>query len=114
MKVAKKTIERQRVVIQVQRAWWEESIEVPIIEAKEILVFPAKYIFNQRPKKGFPANNEEYIAFKTPNSVPSNAFPVGLYAIKSKDFKEILNTLPHFPNKKEGKRNRQMKAKKKQ
>lgn len=102
---------RMLVAINIRRAWWEETIEAPVIEISEVLMFPAKYIFAQRPKRGFPMNEEEYVGFKTPNSVPENKFPVGTYAIRAKNFKKILASLPHFPNKEEAKRTRKLKAK---
>lgn len=99
---------RKTVKITVNSYWDEcEEIEYPIITKQEFSIFPPRFIFSQKPI-GLSSKQDKYITVTTPISVPKNCgFKPGVYAILTKDFQELINSLPHFPNKKESRKLRQ-------
>lgn len=95
---------REEVSITTERGWGRsETKNYPVLTKEEVLLFNPKYIFSQRPIGVSFSNEDSYVCFDTGGSVPGNNFKTGIYAVKVKDFKEILASLAHFPNKKEGK-----------
>lgn len=109
-----KKTKRETVLVLDAEAWRydeERYIPYPRILPEEVLLFHPRYIITQKPRNMFGMKDDRYIPFKTPPSVPGNKFLVGYYAITVKEFKEVLASLPHFPNKKEGKALRVAEAK---
>lgn len=99
---------RKTAKVTIELYWNEyEERDYPIITKEEFSIFPPRFIFSQKPI-GLSLEREKYITVATPNSVPKNCgFEPGVYAILTKDFQELINSLPHFPNKKESKKLRQ-------
>ena len=88
-----------------------DVVDMDIITKAEYERFPPKIIYNNRPHgiSGYAA--DEYVIV---NVGPNNVCKIqsGAYAIRAGDLKEILSTLPHYPNKQEAKEIRRAAAKK--
>lgn len=95
---------RETVKVERRNGWGDmETQDVPIITKQEILILHPRYIFAQKPPGISTLPPDSYIVFFAENVPKKASYTRGVYAIKVKDFLEVLASLPHFPNKKEGK-----------
>ena len=106
---------REEATVYLQEYYWEEPIgkKYPIITKTEIDLFPTKHLISQKPNGLNAYGGQTHILFNT-RWIIKKEYGLGyntLYAANIKDFKEVLNSREHVPNKKESKAIRQAAAK---
>lgn len=88
---------------------WNSYVDVPIITKEELMKFPPRFLLSQKPYNFNSHHVDDYIEVRMPyGQYVDNK---GWGCIKCKDFQEVLNSMPHIPNKKESKALRKAKIK---
>ena len=107
---------REEVIVYIQEYIWETPVgkKYPTISKEEIDLFPTKHLLLQKPHGLNTYEDSSYVLFNTSWIIKKDH---GLdydkiYAANVKDFREVLNSREHVPNKKEAKAIRQAAAKK--
>lgn len=99
-----------------ETGWWEGHVEVEkeyeIMSKDQLLSFHPRYILKEKPRglSSFP--DSKFVLFDARNPSKKSGLKDKVYAVSVSDYKAVLASLPHFPNKKEGKRLRKEKSKK--
>lgn len=107
---------REEATVFVSDFYWEEPVgkKYQVISKSEIDLFPTKHLLAQKTHGLSFDDDKSYILFNT-RWVIKKAYGLEyykIYAANVKDFREVLNSREHVPNKKEGKAIRQAAAKK--
>jgi hypothetical protein len=105
--------ERELIDVLVSLGWDEyERIKLPRITKEEILTFNPRYILNQKPIGINGYDRKSNIVFIVPNiKYCGIEYPSIRMAVNVGDFIDVLEGLPHIPNKKESKAIRKEKIK---
>lgn len=93
----------------------EENIPyiLPVLTYEELKQMPPRYVFQTRERHLSYRRSHEFVKFLTPRNISKDLDVEGCryYAVQVEVYKQILNELPHYPNKKEAKERRRAKAK---
>lgn len=82
-----------------------EQATLPLITKEELLTIHPRYLKKNRPVHLREHGDDEYFGFYAPESFRLMDIPRrgGWFAVRAKDYKDAMKSLPHIPNKKESK-----------
>ena len=93
--------------------WGEETETLYRLTKEEILLFNPRYILTQKPIGLSYMERDVFAVFNLPCwKYKGIVFPSTRMCVSVGDFSDVLDELPHIPNKKEGKALRKAKIKK--
>lgn len=89
-----------------------EEVVLPVVTKEELLTVHPRYLVKQRPIGVSYLDDDFHVGLVLPESFKFNDETPGRWvAVKISVFKEVLNSMPHIPNKKEAKAIRKAKIK---